>query len=99
MNRRDFLRLRTTKPQRERELEVSCRELHLRYLETRVSAYDDPATSAELFFRDLLREMRDVRLLKIADRDSLTDSDFRRRLGDFVASFRAAGGSVEMRGT
>ena len=97
MNRRDFLRLRP--PKRERELEISCRELHLRYLETRVSAYDDPATSAELFFRDLLRELRDVRLLKIVDRESLTDTEFRRRLGDFVASFRAAGGSVEMRGT
>jgi hypothetical protein len=96
MNRRDFLRLRPTK--RERVLEVSCKDLHLRYLEARIDGGEDPAGAADVFFRNLLRQLRDVRLLKIADRDSLTDAEFRRRLGEFVASFRAAGGSVEMRG-
>ena len=97
MNRRDFLRLRATK--RERVVEVSCRELHRRYLEARIDGGEDPPGAADVFFRNLSREFRDVQLLKIADRDSLTDAEFRRRLGDFVASFRAAGGSVEMRGT
>jgi hypothetical protein len=98
MNRRDFLRFRPSQPFRERVLEVSCREIHLRYLQARVDGGEDPPAAADLFFRILLGEVRDVRLLKIADRDSVTDAEFRRRLGDFVASFRAAGGSVEMRG-
>jgi hypothetical protein len=67
-------------------------------MEARIDGGEDPAGASDLFFRNLLGELRDVRLLKIADRDSLTDAEFRRRLGEFVASFRAAGGSVEMRG-
>ena len=97
MNRRDFLRLRPTK--RERVVEMSCRELHLQYLQARIDGGEDPTGAADVFFRNLLRQFRDVQLLKISERDSLTDAEFRRRLGDFVAAFRTAGGSVEMRGT
>jgi hypothetical protein len=67
-------------------------------MEARIDGGEDPAGASDVFFRNLLRELRDVQLLKITDRDSPTDAEFKRRFGDFVASFRAAGGSVEMRG-
>ena len=107
LSRRDFLRLRTT--ERGRVLEVSCRALFMRCADATIVDEDvvgwepwmgePPPVIHRRSADDLLdafeQDLRDVRVLRLIDREWLDSIERAPRIQAAISAFRARGGVVE----
>lgn len=109
MNRRDFLLLRTNTNRR--VLELSCQYLYVRHVDIQAlgrgehadarppSEGEPPAVfeerTTDQLFEGLDRDLGEVDVLRIVNRDWLVSEDLRRQLDALVKAFRARGGTVE----
>jgi hypothetical protein len=85
MNRRDLLLLKMT---RTHAVVLPCEELYMRYLDSQLDN-----TTAELFDR-LRGELREAKLVHLADTTWFADAGFKQALDRVLAAYRASGGRV-----
>jgi hypothetical protein len=112
MNRRDFLTFRVER--RVRVAELSCERLYMLLLDAELSggASDNDAQgwcagepeavyqrrSAVDLFEQIDRDLTDVDVLRIADREWLTNETLAHHVDRLIAEFRGRGGRVEAAG-
>ena len=108
MNRRDFL---FKSAGARRVAELSCQRLYMRAVDTRLvsageaSASDvwgeEPAAvfderTLDQLFTDLERDLQDVDVVRVLEPSWLTSPEVKRRLDTVLATFRSAGGYIEI---
>ncbi len=86
MNRRDFFLLRSPE---ELTLELSCEELHMRYLDSQLDG------TREKFLERTRKEFRTRRKIRLSDSFWLDHGGVGEELEPLLREFRARGGAVE----
>jgi hypothetical protein len=86
VERRDFLFLRAGQP-----AVLSCEPLFMRFLDSQL---DDTTTQ---LFENLAADLRKVTAVRLADTTWLSRDDFKQHLDATLDTFRARGGTVELR--
>jgi hypothetical protein len=85
LSRREFLLLRAT---RDREAELSCERLYMRYVDAAVDG-----TTARLF-EALARDLQNADVVRLTDAEWLADDDLNAGVARILAAFVARGGRV-----
>ena len=86
MNRRDFFLLRSPE---ELTLELSCEELHMRYLDSQLEG------TRNQFLERTRKEFRNSRRIRLYDAFWLDRGEVGKKLEPLFQEFRSRGGSIE----